>query len=99
MAQKRKRSHHSNLKSLSDPIGKKIFIYPRAKKVGGRGGYNNFFERKIVPSPGWDKIRIGLPFLFFFPAGIITLYYFGRRRRRHHQTKSVPEPAHQTFQH
>jgi hypothetical protein len=65
MAPKRKRSHHSNLKSLSDPIGKKIFIYPRAKKVGGRGGYNNFFERKIVPSPGWDKIRIGLPFLFF----------------------------------
>ena len=65
MAPKRKRSHHSNLKSLSDPIGKEIFIYPRAKKVGGRGGYNNFFERKIVPSPGWDKIRIGLPFLFF----------------------------------
>jgi hypothetical protein len=106
MAPKRKRSHHSNLKSLSDPIGKKIFIYPRAKKVGGRGGYNNFFERKIVPSPGWDKIRVGLPsekpsapLFVFFPAGIITLYYFGRRRRRHHQTKSVPEPAHQTFQH
>jgi hypothetical protein len=35
MAPKRKRSHHSNLKSLSDPIGKEIFIYPRAKKVGG----------------------------------------------------------------
>jgi hypothetical protein len=37
MAPKRKRSHHSNLKSLSDPIGKEIFIYPRAKKVGGVG--------------------------------------------------------------
>ncbi len=52
MAPKRKRSHHSNLKSLSDPIGKEIFIYPRAKNVGGGGGYSNFFERKIVPSPG-----------------------------------------------
>jgi hypothetical protein len=37
MASKRKRSHHSNLKSLSDPIGKEIFIYPQAKKVGGEG--------------------------------------------------------------
>ena len=98
MASKRKRSHHSNLKSLSDPIGKEIFIYPRVTII--------FFERKIVPSPGWDKIRVGLPsekpsapLFVFFPAGIITLYYFGRRRRRHHQTKSVPEQAHQTFQH
>jgi hypothetical protein len=38
MAPKRKRSHHSNLKSLSDPIGKEIFIYPQAKKAGGGGG-------------------------------------------------------------
>jgi hypothetical protein len=54
MASKRKRSHHSNLKSLSDPIGKEIFTYPQAKKVGGgERGYNNFSEKKsspIIPS-------------------------------------------------
>ena len=76
MAPKRKRSHHSNLKSLSDPIGKKIFIYPRAKKVGGRGGYNNFFERKIVPSPGWDKIRVGLP--SEKPSAPLFVFFSGR---------------------